>query len=120
MNRSELVRRLVLREISDDYENIDQIILRNVAKGGARFGLTIDRAEVVNALAGLIEDGLAKAYDLTVAEPASAELPGMPAVDVVEEDFKTYFYITKEGLDFYLSDKTRWPFGYDDEPVDCE
>ena len=32
MNRAELVRRLVLNSISDDYENIDQIILPMVAE----------------------------------------------------------------------------------------
>jgi hypothetical protein len=28
----------------------------------------------------------------------------MPPLDVVEEDFKTYFYITKKGMDLHLSD----------------
>ena len=113
MNRSELVRRLVLRSISDDYENVDQVILRQVAEGGAKCGLTIDRPEIVNALTGLIEDGLAKAYVLSCWEPCSTELQGMPVIDVVEENFKTYFYITKKGIDLYLSGDASWPL--DDE-----
>jgi len=34
----------------------------------------------------------------------------MPTLGVVGEDFKTYFYITKNGVDFHLSDDTWWPF----------
>src|SRR5713226_3735150 len=85
MNRSELVRWLVLNEISDDYENVDQIILANVAKQGAKLRLAIDRSEIVDALAHLIEEGLAKAYLLCAKEPCSTEVPGMPALDVIEE-----------------------------------
>jgi len=118
MNRNELVRRLVLNAMCDDYENVDQIILPNVAKDGARFGLAIDRPEVVKTLAGLVEDGLAKAYKLAGKEPYSTELDGMPSLDIVEEDFETYFYITKKGMDFHLSDDTWWPFSDDDEPPD--
>lgn len=46
---------MVLREICDDYENIDQIIFPNVAKKCAKLGLRIDRAEIVTALGELIE-----------------------------------------------------------------
>jgi hypothetical protein len=62
MDRSEIVRRLILISISDDYENVDQVILRQVAKTGAKLGLAIGRPEIVDALAGLVADGLAKAY----------------------------------------------------------
>jgi hypothetical protein len=112
MIRDELVRRLVLRSISDDFENVDQIILRDVAEGAAKFGLTVERSEVVAVLARLIEDGLAKAYILSAVEgdPLAGELPGMPSMDGIEEDFRTYFYITKKGIDFYVSDDTWWPF----------
>jgi hypothetical protein len=37
----------------------------------------------------------------------------MPQLDVVEKSFKTYFYITKERMEFHQADKARWPF--DDE-----
>jgi hypothetical protein len=57
MDRYELVRRLVLNSIFDDYENVDQVILRGVAEDGAKCGLTIERSEIVNALSGLIMDG---------------------------------------------------------------
>jgi len=115
MVRSELVRRLVLTSISDDFENVDQVILRDVANAGAKCGLTIERSEVVDALARLIEDGLAKAYLLsgTTRDPFSGECQGMPPMAIIEEAFTTYFYITKKGMDFLLSEDTWWPF--DDE-----
>ena len=113
MDRIELVRLLVLREICDDYENVDQIILPRVAKDAAKCGLVIERSEIVNALAGLVQHGLAKAYLLSPFEPYSTELQRMPALDVIEEEFETYFYVTKKGLDLQRSNAVSWPF--DDE-----
>ena len=115
MDRIELVRMLVLNEICDDYENVDQIILPRVAKDAAKCGLVIERSEIVNALAGLIQDGLAKAYLLSPFEPYATELQGMPALDVIEKDFETYFHATKKGIDFQLSHWTSWPFDDDGE-----
>ncbi|HSP68319.1 MAG TPA: hypothetical protein VLN48_11365 [Bryobacteraceae bacterium] len=86
---------------------MDQVILPNVAKGAVKCGLSIERSEIVDALAGLIEDGLAKAYLLSTREPFSTELQGMPPLDVIEEYFETYFYITKKGKNLLLSDATR-------------
>ncbi|MGB6946494.1 MAG: hypothetical protein WBE37_29120 [Bryobacteraceae bacterium] len=37
----------------------------------------------------------------------------MPSIEAVEEDFKTYFYITKQGMDLHLSDNTWWPLDDD-------
>jgi len=118
MDRSEFVRRLVLNSISDDFENVDQIILRNVAKVGANYGWIIDRSEVVNALTSLVEEGLAKAYILSglMRSPFAGELTGMAPMDVVEEDFKTYFYITKKGMERHLSDGTSWRLDEEGDP----
>jgi len=115
MNRSELIRRLVLNAICDGYQNVDQVILLQVAEGGAMLGLAIARSDVVDALAGLIADGLAKAYLLSCREPHSTELQGMPSLEVVEENFTTYFDITQKGMDLHLSDDTWWPFGNDEQ-----
>jgi hypothetical protein len=111
MERRELIRRLVLNSISDDFENVDQVILGDVTRDGSRFGLTIDRTDVVDALKRLIDDGLAKAYLLSpgIRDPFSGELPAMPPLDVVEENFETYFYITKKGTEFHLADHSWWP-----------
>lgn len=115
MNRTEFLHRLVLNTICDDFENVDQVILREVAEQGATCGLTIRRADVVEALRGLVEAGLAKAYDLpgSSADPFSGELAGMPPLDVAEEHFRTYFYITKKGMEFHEADGAWWPFGDD-------
>ena len=116
MEPRELIRRLVLKSICDDFENVDQIILRDVSRDASRFGLTIERSDIVDALKGLIEDGFAKAYRLSGsmgADPFAGELPDMPSMDMVEENFQTYFYITNNGMDFYLADNSWWPF--DDE-----
>ena len=116
MERRELVRRLVLNSICGDFENVDQIILRDVTRAGSRFEMTIERSDIVDALKGLIEDGFAKAYRLSGSmgpDPFAGELPGMPSMDIVEENFQTYFYITKKGMDFHLADKSWWLF--DDE-----
>lgn len=39
----------------------------------------------------------------------------MPPLDVVEEYFKTYFYITKKGMDLHLSDDMWAAFDDDDD-----
>ena len=98
---------MILNEISDDYENVDQVILRRVSEIGAKLGLAIERPEIVDALAGLVADGLARAYLLSGREPCCTELIDMPALDIVENDFETYFLITKKGMEFHLSD-TMW------------
>lgn len=116
MNRTELIQKMVLSEISDDYENVDQIILPVVARECAKLGIVVERSEIVGALAELVEAGLAKAYLLTSTTPTIA-LQGMPELDVVEEDFETYFYITKQGLDQHLSDDTWWPFDDEGQPL---
>jgi len=113
MNRTELVQLLVLSEICDDYENVDQIILPRVSEDAAKHGLAIERTEIVNALAGLIQDGLAKAYRLSSHQPYSTELQGMPPLDVIEEYFETFFWATKRGIELRRSHMTSWPF--DDE-----
>ncbi len=108
MNRRELVRLFVLDWIRDNWENVDQLILAKVAEMGAECGLTIDRSEVVNALAGLVGDGLATAYRFAGEE--SVDIEGMPPLDTVEEDFVTYFRATEKGMELHLSDQPGWPF----------
>jgi len=97
MERSELVRRLILNEICDDYENVDQRILPDLVRDGSRLGLSIERAEIVATMASLVEDGLAKSYLLSCREPFATEIQGMPSLDVIEEDFKTYWWPFDDG-----------------------
>jgi hypothetical protein len=100
MDRSELIQRLVLREISDDYESVDQIILRDVARDGAKLGLSVERSDIVDALARLIEDGLAKAYLLSSREPYSTELPSMPGSGCRRGGFQDLLLYHEEGNRF--------------------
>jgi hypothetical protein len=64
----------------------------------------------------LVEAGLANAYELSAAvgDPFSGELQGMPPLDVTEEYFRTYFYVTKKGMEFHQSDGSWWPLDDDD------
>lgn len=114
MDRSELIRRMVLNAMCDDFENVDQIILPMVARDCAKLGFLVERADNVKKLTGLVIDGLAKVYLLSGTEPFRTELQGMPPVDVAEEDFKIYFYITKKGMEFHRSHDAWWPFDGDD------
>ena len=109
MTRPEFIQRLVLNTITDDFENVDQTILRQVAEVGAKCGLTIGRSQVVQAIRALVEAGLARAYELSGPDPFSGELPDMPLLDVEEENFKTYFYVTDRGMDFHNADESWWP-----------
>ena len=43
--------------MADDYENIDQVILRDVNELAVKLRFTVERFEVVEALRGLIGDG---------------------------------------------------------------
>jgi len=101
----------------DDFENVDQVILRDVVGVAERCGLTVERPEVVQNLRALIEAGLAKAYDLSAAsaDPFAGELQGMPRLNIPEKEFRTYFYPTRKGMDFHKSDVTWWPLDGDDE-----
>lgn len=79
--------------------------MRDVAEIGSKREMSIERSEVVSALEGLIAEGLAKAYLLSASagDPFAGELLGMPPMEGIEEDFKTYFYITEKGLELYRS-----------------
>ena len=110
MKRCEFIRKMILIEISDDYENVDQQILPAVATDCAKLGLSVTRPDVVRALTELVGDGLAKAYCLRSNLPGPIELTGMPSLGVVETYFETFFYVTESGRAFHKSDQSWWPF----------
>ena len=85
MTRREYVRLEVLNSICDDGENVDQIILDEVNRDADKTGITISRAEVVEAMTALVQDGLAKAWHLSPWPSQSVELSSMPPMDEVEE-----------------------------------
>ena len=116
MTRPEFVQRLIVNSMCDDFENVDQVILRDVARLAAKCGLTIERSEVVQNLRALVEAGLVKAYDLApgIRDPFSGELQGMPPLDAPAEYFRTYFYPTQKGMDWHKADRTWRPLDDDD------
>jgi hypothetical protein len=103
VNRGEFVRRAVLASICDDFENLDQVILREVAEKGRKRGVEVARTEMVNALTALVEEGLAKAYMLSCTQPFSVELETMPVLDVIEEYYSTYFLATQRGIELHVA-----------------
>jgi hypothetical protein len=102
---------MVLSEISDDYENVDRIIPPHLTKDCSKLGIAIERSEIVKALGELVGDGLASAYLLS-----PIELRGMPALDVVEENFETWFYITRRGWISTSPTTAGGPFDDEGEP----
>jgi len=110
MERSELIRRIVLGNICTDYENLDQTILHDAARDARRLGFNIERQDVVEALRDLVSNGFAHAYRLSPSEQSLVKLDTMPPLEEVEEYFETYFLVTPAGRDFELADHSWWPF----------
>lgn len=107
MNRPELLRRFVLNEVADDYENLEKIY-SEVSSLGSRCGLSLPRGEIKQALVDLIEARLVKAYRLTTN--SVEEFDGVPEAERMDD---SYFWITPRGKDLLVSDGDWWPF--DDE-----
>jgi hypothetical protein len=109
MKQRDLVRLLILAIISDDYEEPTHIYDR-LTEEAQLCGISVQPADIHQALADLINLSLAKAYKLSTTEP-SIEVQGVPPVE------------NSQGLFFWATDKGRaavvaarddqWPF--DDE-----
>jgi hypothetical protein len=99
--------------ICDDGENMDQIILLAVNMNSDKTGATIGRAEVVDALTQLVKGRLARAVVLGWPTGPDVYPKGMPPMEVVEEFFKTYFFITEKGMKAHRSDDTWYPLDDD-------
>jgi hypothetical protein len=112
--RRELVLRIVLNEISDDYENLHQIA-KQVAMTISGCGMTVPLEEILQGLTDLVDAKLAKAYRLSNGVEAIDGMPspeeiGSPDEPGVEDAF---FWITKEGMKLQLADYPDWPFDDD-------
>ena len=109
MESREIIRLLVLSEISDDFEEPKHIHER-VSDRGRAAGLAIETTDVENAIVDLLRLGLAKAYRLSPSAPET-EVFGVLRLEALRE---CYFLITERGLNT-LADwrKEWWPF--DDE-----
>jgi hypothetical protein len=117
MTRAEFVQRLILNSMCDDFENVDQVVLRDVSEVAAKCVTDRRASRGREESAGARRRGLAKAYDLSTgnSDPFSGELRDMRPLDTPEVDFSTYFYPTSKGMEFHKSDRTWWPLDHDDE-----
>jgi hypothetical protein len=109
--RRELVLRIVLNEISDDYENLHQIT-KQVGMTIAGCGMTVSLDEILQGLTDLIDAKLAKAYRFS---DGAHQLPGMPPREEIGSPDEVgindvYFWVTKKGMRLQLSDYPDWPF----------
>jgi hypothetical protein len=109
MRPQQLLRLLVLGEIADDYEEPNHIY-ENVARRATACGIATTQQLVELLLLELVEQGMAKAYDLRAED--GAELAGAPRLDQVSE---YYFLITSEGLAAFVAARTAGPWPFDDE-----
>lgn len=112
MTRKEIIRRFVLNEICDDYENLEMID-KWVMQKSARAGLTVQDTEIIEALTDLIQSGLARTYRFRPPYKSQPDqIPGMPRLEEISE---YYFWATPEGRDLQVSDRSWYPFDDDDE-----
>src|SRR5581483_6639561 len=109
VTRREYVGWEVLNAICDSGENVDQRILDAVNRDAGKTGIRINRAEIVEALAELVQRGLATPAHLSCWPGQSVELSSMPPMDEIETCFKTYFFITEEGMKVHLSNDSWLP-----------
>jgi hypothetical protein len=108
MTRKELVDKLTLNEITDDYEDFARI-LRNVVSEGAVCGLTISPFEVEGSINRLIKRDLARAYVLS-GHAAPKVFEGPVEGDLVDA---LYYFATENGRDLNMKGEEDWPFDDD-------
>ena len=118
MNRQELVRFFVLREVSDDYEE-PKHIGANVASRAGICGLAVSAEDIREGLIALVQSGLAKAYLLSGREPFVTEIEGLPPSDSFlpsSNDFPDYYFlITDKGREALSAWADQWPLDEEDE-----
>src|SRR5258706_5382687 len=104
VRRRDLVRTVVLDQISDDWECLHQIRIQ-VDLFSSGCGLIIEAHEILDALGDLISGGLAKAEGID----------GMPSIEEIGSPDEAgindvYFRVTEKGMQLQLSDYPDWPF----------
>jgi hypothetical protein len=108
MTRLELIRRLVLNEICDDYEDIFQIE-KQLGQGLQDVSFSISQEEVIRALAELIELEWARAWDLSSNNPEVLPYDGMPPTTEIVP-WRTYFWATPTGIAINVADDSWSPW----------
>jgi hypothetical protein len=110
LNREELVRFLVL----DSFRNCTRLSLRHVElhwkRLPERYGITISRNEIIQALRALIGLG----HLIAVYRDEYWQYAGMPLLEDIKP-FCAYFWLTDVGSDFHNANDPWWPFDVDDD-----
>lgn len=110
MNRADLIRRFVLNEICDDFEDIERIE-GPIDEIGPACGLTITHDDIIQALRELIELGYAKAWDLSRLPDAPQDYGTPPREEI--EPMNPCFARTDEGIAFHKASPTSGMFDGD-------
>lgn len=107
MTRADVIRRIVIRGICDDYEDIERIANWTVPMG-SKCGLTVTHHDIIQALHELIEFGHAKGYDLEYCADPPTE-----SQQQVITPINPSFSRTEEGLAYQLANLAIGPFDED-------
>jgi hypothetical protein len=112
MRYRNLLRLLVLAEISDDYEEVEHIY-ENVSDRARRCQIVVQRADICALLVDLVAGSLARAYNFSAPGPP-IEVTG-PLRPEQLDDY--YFWSTQSGVDLLQSKRDQWPFDEEDSLV---
>lgn len=111
-NRAEFIRMFILDVVCDDYESL-QKIFEDAASFSKQFQVDLTPQELVEALAGLIAEGLVDCYRLSPDAP-NERIRGVPEnVSVADH----YFYISDEGRPIHMSEYPFWPWDDEGQPI---
>jgi hypothetical protein len=108
VKRQDLLRSLVLSEISDDYEEPGHVY-ENVSRRAELCGMTVLPDDVGSVLIDLTNAGDAKAYWLWVDPPREIQ-----EVLSLAHIHGYYFLITDKGKGSLLSGRHEWPLDEED------
>ena len=78
MERDELARSIAMDAIADDYEDL-QTVVGDVSSWSSEQGVALTQTEILEALTGLLDAGLAETYHLDpncAAQPLQGYAPG--------------------------------------------
>jgi hypothetical protein len=99
----DIIKELVLRAISDDYERFERV-LDYVTTWAIERGTAANLNRVIDALRALIGEGYAQAYSLSASPRAEAEAVAFSEGFLNDQ----WFYVTLAGKDLARSLQSRW------------
>lgn len=97
------LKEYVLGAISDDYESLETLLVE-IAYWAEQSGATVNIQEVVEALEGLIREGLAEAFSFPGKPPWVAQSTPYSADHVGD----LWFYVTPKGKQMAIALQEEW------------